>query len=127
MKAETEPSYALLTYSIVDENWNHMAQIDQPHVKSGLLERWGKDQFVADLPHKWNLSFAASNNTQIIGYRIVSGREKINGYAHSHRTSISSEHRLQRIGSGLLKCATEAAMLLGYRGMTGLRHPKNEG
>lgn len=120
-------AYEQISRDLMCEHWMSLADIDAPYVDAGLLEGWDRSHFICELPHKWQLSQLAIYEKRIVGYRIASGRGKISKYAHSHRTSISNELRSKGIGGVLLKRTIKTAKELGYIGMTGLRHPNNEG
>lgn len=57
---------------------------------------WSRSNFVQPLPGKFNLSFAVTDKNKIIGYSIISQRDKIT--AHLHRFMVSGSYRRQGVG-----------------------------
>ena len=105
--------------------WKELILIDQQHIEAGLLELWNYENYVFDIIDKWRLSFYIHDTNKILGYRIVSGRGKIKGYSHSHRTSILPCCQGNGLGNMLLKKSIEKSLEYGYKGMTGLRNKEN--
>ena len=116
--------------SLLDEKamkaiWKELYLIDEKHVEAGLLELWKYENYMSDIVDKWRLSFYIHDTDNIWGYRIVSGRGKIDGYSHSHRTSIFSSYQGNGLGYTLLMESVKKSLEYGYKGMTGLRNKEN--
>ena len=101
--------------------------IDAPFVAARLLEQWGEDAFLYELPAKWELSCAICCSENVVAYRVASLCGKMPGYAHSHRTAVTSGQRGKGWGTILLQEVIERAKGMGCAGLTGMRHPWNEG
>lgn len=69
-------------------------------------EYWNKDNFLLDLPCKWEYSFVALDNNKILGFLIASC--KVNNI-HIHKLMIDSKCRGNGIGSFLINHLEEKA------------------
>ena len=101
------------------------AELDEPEVGSGYLERWGIDNYMFELQDKWRLSTAALSGGEMMGYRVVSGRGLEPNCAHSHRTVVARTLRRSGVARLLLVASVHAARAAGYLGMTAKCHPAN--
>ncbi len=125
MKIPKEFACKPLSRDIMETHWKKLYKIDAQHVTTMELEEWNKNEYLFEIENKWQLSFYMCKGAQIIGYRIVSGRGKLHGYAHSHRTSIVTNYLRKGVGTQLLKKSVSAAKAFGYIGLTGLVHKNN--
>lgn len=114
-----------LTKEFMESNWKQLYDIDTAHVSNGYIEFWDIDNYMFELKDKWTLSSYVCMNSNILGYRIVSGQGKFLNYAHSHRTSIKPEFLRQGIAKRLLERSISNAKILYYIGFTGLVHKNN--
>ena len=64
-------------------------------------ENWQKDNFLIDLPHKWQLSFICWINNEIIGYAFLS--KKCVNEIYIHRFIIKDSYRKQGLGKQFIK------------------------
>lgn len=65
------------------------------------LEEWGCDNFLLDIPGKWEFSFIATKNNILIGFIIVSQPDS--KWLHINRVAVSSEMQHKGIGRILIK------------------------
>lgn len=70
---------------------------------------WTQDNFMVDLPGKWEYSFIAINGVRVVGFSIASVK-KIDGKAcgYLHRIAISLEFQNKGIGRRLMKALEES-------------------
>lgn len=120
------PIITLLTREVALVHVLDLVELDRPAVRDGKLEAWESKHFLAELPHKWQLSSVALVADQPIGYRVVSGNGLYEGYAHSHRTMVAPDSRRMGIARQLLENCSRLAKAHGYVGLTGKCHPDND-
>lgn len=77
------------------------------HVKEFLLiddsiqgEKWSRENFLFDLPEKWNLSLQVLSNQTLAGFLIASNKD--NAF-HIHRLAIGSDFQNQGLGRQLVE------------------------
>ena len=58
---------------------------------------WSRANFIQPLPGKFNLSFAVMDKNKIIGYSIISQRDKV--AAHLHRLMVLGAYRREGTGA----------------------------
>jgi ribosomal protein S18 acetylase RimI-like enzyme len=80
----------------IDENIGLLLNETQ----SFKFETWNKDNFLMDLPLKWELSIVAKNGNEIIGFSFNSLKE---GAMHIHYFYIFQTYRNNKIGELMLK------------------------
>lgn len=89
-----------LTREIVENNIDELTSLDK---SIGVEERWGIENFMRDLEGKWENSFIAMDEDNIIAFIICSLKDKYN--LHIHRFVVKKECRHLGIGSHLIKFA----------------------
>ena len=92
-----------LNKQVVLENVNRLMEIDK--VIEGE-ENWGLDNFLMDVDKKWEYSFMATDEDDILGFIICSIK---NGSLYVHRLAVASEHQAKRVGTILLNYVCELA------------------
>lgn len=65
-----------------------------------ILEKWSSDNYLVDLPQKWDISFAYLFNSKIVGYLICSKKEH---HFHIHRLAVSKAHHNMHVAYNLLE------------------------
>ncbi len=75
--------------------------IDKMIKMSAQLEGdyWTAEHYLSELPEKWNLSYVALENNELIGFMIVSDK---GGAHHLHRIVIDQGHQKKGAGKELL-------------------------
>lgn len=76
-------------------NINRLIEID----KIIPEDPWTADNFLMDFNRKWEYSFIALEDSQIVGFLISSANAN---NLHIHRLAISPEHHRKRIGTALM-------------------------
>jgi ribosomal protein S18 acetylase RimI-like enzyme len=74
--------------------------------KSFKFETWGKENFLMDLPGKWELSIVAKSAGEIIGFSFNSKKEQA---MHIHYFYIFQTYRNSKLGVLMLQKCTEIA------------------
>lgn len=69
-------------------------------------EAWTVDNFLCELPQKWDLSFVATFDKQLVGFVIVSKKEKS---IHIHRLAVKARFQSRGIGATLIEHVSEEA------------------
>lgn len=64
-------------------------------------ENWVEDNYLMDLPCKWDLSFTCSLNDEIVGYVFLS--KKLENQIYIHRFIIDKNYRHKGIGKKILE------------------------
>lgn len=86
-----------LTKQIVLQNIKELIEIDRNIVSD---EKWDEQNFLIDLPGKWEKSFIVVEDNNIIGFIICSVKKS--SILHVHRLSVKKEHQRKGIGTNLL-------------------------
>ena len=73
----------------IEKNWINIGE-----------ESWREENFLFELPLKWELSFAAEKNDLIMGYLI--GSEYNKGLSRIHKLIVDSQHHGSGIGKKLI-------------------------
>ena len=73
-------------------------------------EDWGEENFVRELPGKWELSHLAEEEGATRGFWIASDR---GAWVHIHRVGVAATHRGRGLGSLLFAACRERAEGLG--------------
>ncbi|WP_461208440.1 GNAT family N-acetyltransferase [Desulfocurvus sp. DL9XJH121] len=68
-------------------------------------EYWTRDNFLRDLPGKWDLSFAVFLNSDLVGYAVLSNKDSRT--VHLHHFMLRSDCRGEGLG-GLMLAEVEA-------------------
>lgn len=99
-----------LTSGIAAAKAGELASLD-----SGLSnDYWGEENFVSDLPGKWDLSvLLLDDSDQIVGYSIASRADPCR--AHLHRLVIAEDYRGRGLGTGLIEELRTRAQEKGLR------------
>ena len=79
-------------------------------------EYWSLEEFLLDLPAKWDLSFALWQDAQPIGYAILS--QKSAPQVHLHHFMIARENRGQGFGARMVSEMTDRAQSIGANLLT---------
>jgi ribosomal protein S18 acetylase RimI-like enzyme len=80
---------------------------DQP------LEYWSEENFLADLPGKWELSVCAFGGSDVVGYSIMSLPEP--GRAHIHHFMVAAPSRGLGVGSAMIRESLDRAQRAAVR------------
>jgi ribosomal-protein-alanine N-acetyltransferase len=100
-----------LNEEMVLENMGYLIEID----KTILDDPWAFDNFLMDLPHKWEFSLAVLENERIIGFLICSVKES---NIHVHRIAVSPEHHGNKTGCALMNHLLADCYKSGIKGVT---------
>ena len=79
-------------------------------------EYWAAENFLCDLPEKWQLSFAAWLGKSLVGYAILS--RKAPARVHLHHFMIAPAHRGHGLGTRMLREMVDRAALSDARILT---------
>lgn len=85
-----------LTKEIALANINRLIEIDKV-----LDDSWGIDNFLADFNRKWEYSFIALENEEIVGFLICSDKGEKN--IHIHRIAVLPDYQRKKTGAMLIK------------------------
>jgi ribosomal protein S18 acetylase RimI-like enzyme len=80
----------------IDENIDLLLNETQ----SFKFETWNKDNFLMDLPRKWELSIVAKSGNEIVGFSFNSQKE---GAMHIHYFYVFQTYRNNKLGVLMLK------------------------
>lgn len=75
------------------------------------FETWNKDNFLMDLPRKWELSIVAKSRGQITGFSFNSEKEKA---MHIHYFYVFQSCRNSKLGVSMLQKCTDLARQYKY-------------
>ena len=103
---------------ILSQNIDSFLRMDQQFLRLNVLDIWEPSNYLDELPDKWALSFAAFNKSELVAYRISSGRQKILNYAHTHRSATKINYQRKNIATILWQYMSREAISLGYDGIT---------
>ncbi len=79
-------------------------------------EQWGCENFLWELPGKWDLSFALWSAEELpVAYAILSCKERD---AHIHHFMVAAELRGEGLGAGMLREAERRGALMKCRRLT---------
>jgi ribosomal protein S18 acetylase RimI-like enzyme len=84
----------------MESNWTDIGELP-----------WNENNFLLDLPFKWELSFAVEDEDEILGYLIGSKIEK--NTARVNKIVVGREYRKNHIGSSLMKTFEAACLEIG--------------
>ncbi|MBG9588628.1 GNAT family N-acetyltransferase [Cytobacillus firmus] len=85
---------------------------------------WKDENFRIELPNKWEYSFYASIEGQIVGFAISS--EKKNGYIHLHNIMVSKHFQSIGIGKRLLTAIILKVFNNNFKGVSLRVQPHNK-
>lgn len=91
----------MIAYTVLDESKAKLTVLDLMKIDhSAEWQGWSENQFLANLPLKWELSLVAKLDERVIGFLLASKKD---AGAHIHRFVVSKEERGHGVGSNLLK------------------------
>ncbi len=98
------------------EHFDTILEIDKVIPSEENLLGWEREEFMLDLPEKWQHSLIATDeNSCIVGFLIASRHDEA---IHIHRMAISSEFQGKRVGTTLIRHLCEKASSNGVATIT---------
>jgi ribosomal protein S18 acetylase RimI-like enzyme len=82
---------------------------------SEMLEPWSRENFLFELPGKWEYSMLARDGAGIAGFEILSVKKDA---LHFHRIVVRRHLRRHRVGTVLLSTVARLGLDNGFRHMT---------
>jgi ribosomal-protein-alanine N-acetyltransferase len=103
-----------MTFQKVDKDYLH-DHIDEfiSLIKGWKFSDWGKGNFLYELPKKWDFSFAATENDEVVGFCIASN--KIVDAYYIHLIFIAPSQRGKDLGKKMIEHASHIAKNAGIK------------
>jgi ribosomal protein S18 acetylase RimI-like enzyme len=106
---------ANLIFHPVDKNWmkEHWRELSMLSDNEPWMN-WREDQYLCDLPHKWEFSRTVYLGNELVGYMICS---MFHGWLWLHRFVVVTEQRRKGFGR---RCLKHLESLVAIRGLMGI-------
>ncbi len=102
MKTQHDIVVSNLTSGFLEQSLDQIYNMENEWTNTGQ-PIWSEEQFMRDIPHKWDLSFVATVNMSIIGYVIASQSEIDQRTSRVNKIVIHHNHQRQGVGKLLMK------------------------
>jgi ribosomal protein S18 acetylase RimI-like enzyme len=89
-----------ITQDYMSDNLSKLLEIESNWTDIGE-QPWNENNFLLDLPYKWELSFAAEDRGEILGY--VIGSKIAENTARVNKIVVGREYRKNHIGTSLIR------------------------
>ena len=109
MKTQQDIVVSNLTSGFLEQSLDQIYNMEDEWTNTGQ-PIWSEEQFMRDIPHKWDLSFVATVNISIIGYVIASQRALNQRTSRVNKIVIHHDHQRQGVGKLLMKNYIKASL-----------------
>ena len=111
MKTQQDIVVSNLTSGFLEQSLDQIYNMEDEWTNTGQ-PIWSEEQFLRDIPHKWELSFVAIVNTSIIGYVIASQGALNQRTSRVNKIVIHRDHQRKGVGKLLMKNYIKASLEL---------------
>lgn len=100
-----------LTRELLQESLNQIYEFENEWTNTGQ-PIWSEEQFMRDIPYKWDLSFVATVKSSVTGYLIASQGPLDQQTSRVNKLVIHPDHQRQGVGTLLMKSYIQASLAL---------------
>lgn len=115
-KTKMKIKISRLNKKAMTEHFDAIQEIDKVIPLEEGLRGWGREEFLLDLPEKWQRSLVATDESScIVGFIIASRQDEA---IHIHKIAISRGFQGKRVGTALIRTLCEKASSNGVATIT---------